>query len=103
MLHKLLLVALIVCALIGVATDALAWDGQRQGFVLGFGLGPGLSTFTQTIEYMGMSETSDRENKLALNTDFKIGYAPNNLLQIYWMSKVSWFGLENVLGDNVTI
>jgi hypothetical protein len=36
-------------------------------------------------------------------TDFKIGYAPDNTWAIYYTSKVSWFGMENALGDNVTI
>lgn len=36
-------------------------------------------------------------------SDFRIGYAPSNLLQIFWMSKVSWFKLENSLGEDVII
>jgi len=94
---------LAIIVVLAIATNVYAWDGQRKGFVLGFGLGGGYTSFTQTVEFMGISETSDRENKFGLNTDFKIGYAPSNQFLIYWMSNVNWFGLENILGDNVTI
>ena len=94
--------SIIACILFCFVTDALAWDGQRKGFILGFGLGPGLTSFTQTVEYKGMRETSDRENEFGLQTDFKIGYAPNNFLQIYWMSKVSWFIAHGVAGLGIS-
>lgn len=95
--------------LLCVAGNAHAWDSQRQGFLLGFGVGPGLTSFTQTVAvsdpFSGgtISFESDRENKAGVATDFKIGYAPNNSWAIYYTSKVSWFGIENALGDNVTI
>lgn len=94
---------LAIIVVLTIATNVYAWDGQRKGFVLGFGLGGGYTTFTQTVEVSGVSETGDRENKFGVNSDFKIGYAPSNQLLIYWMSNVNWFNLENVLGDNVII
>lgn len=93
---NLILVGLII---LFVSTNTYAWDGQRQGFILGFGIGPGFTSFTQKIAIF----ESDRETKGAIMTDFKIGYAPHNFLEIYYTSKVSWFGLENVYGNNVTI
>jgi hypothetical protein len=86
-----------------VATNAQAWDGQRKGFLLGFGIGPGLTSFTQEVTtYLGTLE-SPREDKMAVMTDFKIGYAPQNSWGIYYTAKVSWFGMKNALGNDVTI
>ncbi len=90
---------LILC----VTTVAQAFDGERQGFILGAGVGAGLTSYTQTVSYGSLSETSNRENAFGIMSDFKIGYAPSNVMEIYWMSKVSWFGMENALGGDVTI
>ena len=92
-----------VLAVFCVTTVAGAFDGERQGFILGIGVGAGLTTYTQTISSGSNSLTSDRENEFPLMTDFKIGYAPNDLVEIYWVNKVSWFSMENALGDDVTI
>ncbi|MCX6601474.1 MAG: hypothetical protein NT025_07915 [bacterium] len=89
---------IVACMVIGLTTHAKAWDGERKGFVLGIGLGPGYTTFKQKFG----SYERDRENKGALVTDFKIGYAPTNQLALYWMSKVSWFSMTYGLDDKVT-
>lgn len=104
----------IICILTGIiliclAASADAWDGQRKGFLLGFGIGPGFTSFTQRVAASDpswggtVSLVSDRENKPGVMTDFKIGYAPDDYWAIYYTSKVSWFGMENALGDNVTV
>ncbi|UCB53256.1 MAG: hypothetical protein JSV10_04025 [Candidatus Zixiibacteriota bacterium] len=104
----------VICVLAGIillslASSAHAWDGQRQGFLLGFGIGPGFTSYTQTVAASDpswggtVSFESDRENKAGVMTDFKIGYAPENSWAIYYTSKVSWFVMKNALGDNVTI
>jgi len=89
--------SLMVILILGHVSCACAFDGQRKGFILGFGLGPGLISFTETysIPMMGYSVTYDRENKFAVMTDFKIGHGFTNKVQVYWMSKVSWFGFED--------
>jgi hypothetical protein len=95
--------------LFGLVGNAQAWDQQRKGFLLGFGVGPGFTSYTQTVAVSGgssggtVSFESDRENSVGVMTDFKIGYAPDNSWAIYYTSKVSWFGMENALGNNVTI
>jgi hypothetical protein len=83
----------ITCILGGIilfflTANVHAWDGQRKGFLLGFGVGAGMTPF---VEY---DPTYSDESKLLLKTDFKIGYAPDNFWQIYWMSKVFWFKSE---------
>jgi hypothetical protein len=90
-----------------VTTNSYAFDGQRKGFLLGIGIGPGFTSFTQKVAVsfgeINMSAESDRESKAGVMTDFKIGYAPENTWAIYYTSKVSWFGMTNALGNKVTI
>jgi hypothetical protein len=96
-----------VLILFFLATNTHAFDNQRKGFLLGIGLGSGYTSFTQEVDmhYWEYHESveSDRENKVGFATDFKIGYAPDNSWAIYYNSKVSWFGIENYFGDDVTI
>lgn len=100
---KVTQLALIACLTLCIATGASAFDGNRKGFILGGGLGLGLTSFTQTLEFPDTSVTSDRENKFAVMTDFKIGYGATEQVLVYYTNKVSWFSLENVLGENVII
>jgi hypothetical protein len=96
MVKKCSMWAFVAFILLWVATSAHAFNGERKGFILGFGLGPGFTSYTEKIteEYGGVKQSieRDRKSKLGLVTDFKIGYAPSNFLEIYWFSKVSWFG-----------
>lgn len=103
MRRPLAVISLALVVSLALGSTAQAFDGQRQGFILGAGIGTGLCSYTQEISGWGLSETSDRETELGIMSDFKIGYAPNDLVQVYWVSKVSWFGMENALGDDVTI
>lgn len=61
---------------IGVAQEALSLDGKRKGFIIGIGIGPGLTSFSQSLKFGGSRVTSDRLNKMSFMSDFKIGYAP---------------------------
>lgn len=88
------------CVLVAVAlvflmsTCANAFDGVRKGFILGFGLGVGSTSYKPGVEAMGIDVTGDSESAFGVQTDFKIGYAPSNHVQIYWASKVAWFGQD---------
>ena len=82
--------------------SGFSWDGERKGFILGFGAGFGSLNFTQEISYLGTT-VSGSEHHLPLFTNFKIGGAPTDQLLIYWSSKVSWFPIENALNETVTI
>jgi hypothetical protein len=86
-----------------LATSAGAFDGQRKGFILGGGLGFGMTTFSQTLKSGGESYTSDNENKGALTTNFKIGFAQDEQVEFYYAAKVTWFGITNVYNDDVTV
>lgn len=96
---KAMLSALIACLILFITIDAFAFDKERKGFILGFGLGPGYSTYSEIISLSstGAQQSDESLNKVSLFTDFKIGYAPSNQLMIYWMSKVGWFGREDTI------
>ncbi len=81
----------------------LHFNGQRKGFILGGGLGFGLTSFTQTVDSGGLSATSDRENNAAFQTDVKIGFGPSEQVLVYLSWKTSWFNFDNVLDESVTI
>jgi len=99
-LWSLIVVVVLVAAM---SVSVYAFDGQRKGFILGGGIGFGMTSFTQTVEGYGQSVTSDRENKGAFMTDFKIGWAPTEQIEIYYDSKVSFLGMTNALGSDVTV
>jgi hypothetical protein len=107
MSKKLFILVFAGFSMLFLIANAQAFDGQRKGFILGGGAGFGYTSFTQevSIDYNGYHESveSDREDNIAFMTDFKIGYAWDNYWAIYYTSKVSWFGMENSLDDNVTI
>jgi hypothetical protein len=65
----------------------MAFNGQRQGFILGGGIGAG------NLHY---SEAGYSFNRGAFATDFKIGYAPSNSLEIYYINSVSWFSYNSL-------
>ncbi|OGC90688.1 MAG: hypothetical protein A2142_01330 [candidate division Zixibacteria bacterium RBG_16_48_11] len=101
---KTLLQALIaVCLLLDVTLDAEAYDGSRKGFILGGALGTGVTSYTEEYTVQRTSETgepydvtikTDRKNEISLMTDFKIGYAPTEQMELYYCSKLSWFGKD---------
>lgn len=108
-MRKSLLCILIVIATLFLISNADAFNGKRKGFIIGGGLGPGFTTFKETIKIHSFfgSETeiveSQRENKFGLSTNLKIGYAPSNLLEIYFTVKDSWFSSEvYFLGESST-
>ena len=87
---------LIVFILLFLSVTANAWDGQRKGFLMGFGVGVGMTPFVDIRydEFTPPYLTYSAKHKPLFKTDFRIGYAPDNFWQIYWMSKVFWFQAE---------
>ncbi len=93
----------VLSILIFVMTSLVAFDGQRQGFLLGLGGGVANVSFSQEIEGYGNSIESDTETEIAFATDFKIGYAPNNQVELYYTNQVTWFSMKNALDEDITI
>lgn len=78
----------VLTVIVLTAVSADAFNGERRGFLLGFGVGPGWSSFKGEVEGFDLG---DRENKFAIGTDFKIGAGINDQLLIYYVNRVAWF------------
>ena len=79
MKKKAALAVIVACFVVGLISDASAFDGHRKGFILGLGLGPSLTPV-------------DGDNKIVLvNTSFKIGVGLSEQFQLYWSSKGAWY------------
>lgn len=112
-MRKSVFLILIVLITLFLIVNASAFDGKRKGFFLGGGLGPGFTSLKETIEYSGWfegepSESSGWKSKFGLVTNFKIGYAPSDIVEIHYTSKVSWFASKvyffgESMGEDVTM
>lgn len=81
-----------------VSSPVWGFDGQRKGFILGGGLGLGATSYKEKqVSFVGSTET-DWRNKFGFMTDFKIGYAPTNQLEIFYSDKGSWFDYDGAIG-----
>ena len=95
---------LVLALLLVFAAPAGAFDGKRKGFVLGVGLGPGLSSYTQELSVSGLgSAASSRETKVGVSTDFRIGFGPTEQVLVVYDNKVTWIPFDNAIGNHVTI
>ncbi|NIR46851.1 hypothetical protein GWO43_00030 [candidate division KSB1 bacterium] len=59
---------------------------NRKGFIVGGGIGAGYLRNQAGGLLFGTT------NRATFLTDFKIGYAPTNALELYYVNKVSWWG-----------
>jgi hypothetical protein len=85
------------------ASSAQGYDNQREGFLLGAGLGVGQTSYKQELTTFSGTATSPTEYQLGIITDFKIGYAPEKTWAVYFTNKVSWFEMINVMDESVII
>ena len=67
-------------------------EAQRSGFIIGFGLGPGLTSF---------SSVPDRESKIGVAFDFHIGGVIGDSFELYYVQKGNIFGSDVSGVDNV--
>jgi hypothetical protein len=79
-----------------LTSQAYAFDGHRKGFIIGFGLGIG-TTSTSNSEEVNYPDGSQRTfkdtyNRLAIMNDRKFGYAPSDLWEIYLSNKSAFTG-----------
>jgi len=96
-------IILTIFLLLVAVTALFSFDGKKKGFLLGFGVGGASVAYSQTVEYAGQSFDSPTESVGAFATDFKMGYAPTNNLEIYYTNQVAWFTMRNGLNEDVTI
>lgn len=78
MIMKRIVGALLVVMALGSTETAFAFNGERQGFLLGFGIGA--SSY----------KISDKDGKIGLETDLKIGYGFTNQFQVFYTNKVNF-------------
>lgn len=83
---KLRTCSVVLLSFLVLSSQLLAFDGQRKGFILGGGIGGGYLHYTEP--FLGL-------NKFAVATNFKIGYAPSNTLEIYYINSASWFAFAD--------
>jgi len=88
---------LVLCVVLLLTSTLFAFDGNRQGFILGFG--GGVASLTSNKEY-SESDFNSTEGQLPFITNFKIGGGLNEQILIYWSSKVNWFSRDE--DDNET-
>jgi hypothetical protein len=101
---RYLLSFFLLAMLILDGSPAQGYDNQRDGFLLGAGLGVGQTSYKQELTISGSgTATSPTEYQLGIITDFKIGYAPEKTWAVYFTNKVSWFEMINVMDESVII
>ena len=72
---------ILVISLVLVANETTAFDGNREGFILGVGPGIGWARNDLTVGI---------ESKFAIKSDFQIGFSGRRTA-ITWSSKVLWY------------
>jgi len=96
---------MIACFMIFTITSSLpAMGGTRKGFVLGFNVGGGLTSYTTTEfrvnffdypPYFSDEYVESRKSSMAFATDLKIGYGVTDQFLIYYANNVMWFGFKD--------
>lgn len=81
----------VVCMLLLAYSNLYSFDGERKGFILGGGIGAGYLSNSSSYE-----SYSSTDNRGVFLTNFKIGYAPSNTLEVYYISKVSWWSKTDI-------
>ena len=73
------------------STSIYAFDGERNGFIIGGGLGVGYLSNTTSPGF-----SLDNDSRIVFQTNFKIGYAPSNTLEIFYCSRILLWGQNNI-------
>jgi hypothetical protein len=88
-----LLIGVALCLALSALPDstAIAFDGQRKGFVLGFGAGP---TLYNAWDYDDGGSTI---SALGIQTNLKVGYAFSEQWQLYYAGQQGWLFTDGYL------
>jgi len=96
---KVMLLASII--LIG-SSSAYAWDGERQGFLLGLGLGVGFDSYSG-IQYDPVGPESEDNSTFAFAASPRIGYAINNRVAFYYSRHPFFFSVEDEANEDIIL
>ncbi len=66
--------------------EAVARKVNRKGFIIGGGIGAGY------LRNQASGFLFGTVHRATFLTDFKIGYAPTDAIEVYYVNKVSWWG-----------
>lgn len=91
-MKTLLTISLLFLGVVSQSVDAWGFDGQRKGFVLGGGVGWGITSFTV---HGGWHTESGPFNYWSFVGGFKIGHAPSNQIEMVYSNKVSFFSASD--------
>ncbi len=97
-MKRTVVVALAVCVAITVVSSPGAAASERKGLVLGLGVGGGFTWQKASFDPMHemvVHECAGTVCESGLVSDFKLGWAPTNRLQLYWTAKVAWLNQTN--------
>ena len=85
---------MVVLALVfGVSlADVSDLSAQRSGFIIGFGVGLGVTSYS----YSGFDREGDTTGGLA--TDLKVGAQVSQSLQVYYLGRTNWLELNGDRG-----
>jgi len=95
-MKRLYLVLMTILVFLG---SVFGFDGQRKGIILGGGIGFDIGYSKYNWALTGHDFERSRERKQfggGVATDFKIGYAPSNQLEIVYRNKASIVPMESV-------
>jgi hypothetical protein len=86
-----MVIRILVLILCLAYSSFLAWDGNRQGFLLGFGLGPALELVETKTAFEGENaSTGHTRSNFALLTDARIGYGINSKSLLFISDFANW-------------
>lgn len=108
--HDRLLAGVLVATALLSATSSYAFDDERKGFIVGFGLGSGMLQQSSSLQFSAAPPTlvprslSGDNSYVAITTTFKVGYAPSNRLAIYYVQDIAWNRDKRTFGgaDEIT-
>jgi len=95
-LKKILLSSILASVLVVSSLEAV--DEQKEGFIIGLGIG--MSSINTEVSFGGYDWD---ERSFALATSFKIGYGFTNQFLLYYTNDISWYGYDNDPYDDTYI
>jgi len=93
---KKILTGSLLCALLLSSSEA--FDEQKEGFLVGFGVGVSSINTEADFNYISVEERNT-----GLATSFKLGYGFSNQFLLYYSNDVTWYGYDNDPNDDTYI